>query len=130
MQSSHVTSSNEDFSRDFPCYHQVSVTTINIKNSGLLVRSQDGDEENSAARRKLIAWDKAPHCGKRRKKIGIGEKKIGELSEPRGSLGRGKGGGASQVVPGPTFTAVKRVKFAIVKRNTSKLRLLLSLSKV
>ena len=28
------------------------------------------------------------------KKIGIGEKKIGELSEPRGSLGRGKGGGA------------------------------------
>ena len=94
MQSSHVTSSNEDFSRDFPCYHQVSVTTINIKNSGLLVRSQDGDEENSAARRKLIAWDKAPHCGKKEKKIGIGEKKIGELSDPRGSLGRGKGGGA------------------------------------
>ena len=29
-----------------------------------------------------------------------------------------------------TFTAVKRVKFAKVKRNTSKLRLLLSLSKV
>ena len=28
------------------------------------------------------------------------------------------------------FTAVKRVKFAKVKRNTSKLRLLLSLSKV
>ena len=28
------------------------------------------------------------------------------------------------------FTAVKRVKFAIFKRNTSKLRLLLSLSKV
>ena len=42
----------------------------------------------------LIAWDKAPHCGKKEKKIGIGEKKIGELSEPRGSLGRGKGGGA------------------------------------
>ena len=29
-----------------------------------------------------------------------------------------------------SFTAVKRVKFAKVKRNTSKLRLLLSLSKV
>ena len=28
-----------------------------------------------AARRKLIAWDKGPHCGKKEKKIGIGEKK-------------------------------------------------------
>ena len=24
----------------------------------------------------LIAWDKAPHCGKKEEKIGIGEKKI------------------------------------------------------
>ena len=32
--------------------------------------------------------------------------------------------------PGIQFTSVKRVKFAKVKRNTSKLRLLLSLSKV
>ena len=28
------------------------------------------------------------------KKIGVGKKKIGEQSEPRGSLGREKGGGA------------------------------------
>ena len=41
-----------EFSRRFPCYNRVSVTT-NIKNSGLFVRIQDGDEENSAARRKL-----------------------------------------------------------------------------
>ena len=40
------------FSRHFPSYNRVSVTT-NIKNSGLLVRIQDGDEENSASRRKL-----------------------------------------------------------------------------
>ena len=37
------------FSRHFSCYNRVSVTT-NIKNSGLLVRIQDGNEENSAAR--------------------------------------------------------------------------------
>ena len=40
------------FSRNFPYYNQISVTT-NIKNSGLLIRIQDGDEENSTARRKL-----------------------------------------------------------------------------
>ena len=40
--------------RHVPCYNRVSVTT-NIKNSGLLVRIQDDDEENSAARRKLRA---------------------------------------------------------------------------
>ena len=41
-----------------------------------------------------LAWDQVPHWGKRRKKIGVGEKKkIGERSEPRGSLERGKGGG-------------------------------------
>ena len=42
------------FSRHFPCYNWVSNTT-NIKNNGLLVRIQDGDEENSAAQRKLRA---------------------------------------------------------------------------
>ena len=40
-----------------------------------------------------LAWDQVPHWGKKKKKIGVGEKKIGERSEPRGSLGRGKGGG-------------------------------------
>ena len=40
------------FSRHFPCYNRISATT-NIKKSGLVVRIQDGDEENSAARRKL-----------------------------------------------------------------------------
>ena len=74
MRVRQVTSSNEDFSRHFPCYHRVSVTT-NIKNSGLLVSIQDGDEENSAAQRKLMAWDQAPHYGKKEKKIGIGKKK-------------------------------------------------------
>ena len=43
-----------ELSRHVPCYNRVSVTT-NINNSGLLVRIQDGDEENSAARRKLRA---------------------------------------------------------------------------
>ena len=33
-----------------------------------------------------LAWDQVAHWGKRRKKIG-------ERSEPRGSLERGKGGG-------------------------------------
>ena len=42
------------FSRHFPCYNRISVTS-NIKNSGLLVIIQDGDEENSAVRRKLRA---------------------------------------------------------------------------
>ena len=39
---------------------------------------------------------------------------------------------SGKLPPTPTlsFTAVKRVKFAKVKRNTAKLRLLLSLSKV
>ena len=41
----------------------------------------------------LIAWDQAPHWGKKEKKIGVGEKKkIGERSEAQGSLGKGKGG--------------------------------------
>ena len=35
-------------------YNQVSVTT-NIKDSGLILRIQDGDEENSAGRRNLRA---------------------------------------------------------------------------
>ena len=54
------TSSNEFKRRfsyslaTFPCYNWISVTT-NITNSGLLVRIQDGDEGNSAARRKLRA---------------------------------------------------------------------------
>ena len=39
------------FSCHFPCYNRISVT-INIKNSGLLVRIQ-GNEEHSAAQRKL-----------------------------------------------------------------------------
>ena len=34
------------FSRHFPCYNRVSVTT-NIKNSGLLIRIQDGDKERA-----------------------------------------------------------------------------------
>lgn len=37
----------------------------------------------------MIAWDQAPHCEKKEKKIGVGEKKkIGERSEPKGSLAR------------------------------------------
>ena len=42
----------------------------------------------------------------------------------------GGGGGGRGFWAKLIFTAVKRVKFAKVKRNTSKLRLLLSLSKV
>ena len=42
------------FLATFRATDRVSVTT-NIKNSGLLVRIQDGDEENSAARQKLRA---------------------------------------------------------------------------
>ena len=34
------------FSRHLPCYNRISVTT-NIKNSGLLVRIQDGDEKTA-----------------------------------------------------------------------------------
>ena len=46
-------------------------------------------------------------------------------------VGRGGGGGGGRGFWAKLiFTAVKRVKFAKVKRNTSKLRLLLSLSKV
>ena len=40
------------FSRHFSCYNRISVTT-NIKNSGLLVRIQDGNEVYTAAQRKL-----------------------------------------------------------------------------
>ena len=37
----------------------------------------------------MIAWDQAPHCEKKEKKIGVGEKKkISQRSEPRGSLAR------------------------------------------
>ena len=40
-----------------------------------------------------LAWDQAPHCGKKEKKSALAKKnKIDERSEPRGSLGRGKGG--------------------------------------
>ena len=41
-----------------------------------------------------LAWDQAPHCGKKEKKTALAKKtiKIDERSEPRGSLGRGKGG--------------------------------------
>ena len=44
----------------------------------------------------VVAWDQAPHCGKKEKKPAFAQKKkkIGERSEPRGSLGRGKSGGA------------------------------------
>ena len=48
------------FSRQFSCYNRVSVTT-NMTNSGLLVRIQDGDEENSAVRRKLTV-NKGQFC--------------------------------------------------------------------
>ena len=40
------------FSRHFPCYNRISVTT-NIKNSSLLVRNQDGNEVYTAAQQKL-----------------------------------------------------------------------------
>ena len=37
----------------------------------------------------MTAWDQAPHCEKKEKKIGVGEKKkISQRSEPRGSLAR------------------------------------------
>ena len=40
-----------------------------------------------------LAWDQVPHCGEKGEKVGVGEKnKIDERSEPRGSLGSGKGG--------------------------------------
>ena len=39
-----------------PCYNWVSVTTNN-KNSGLLVRIQDGDKQNSAAERQKLGAD-------------------------------------------------------------------------
>jgi len=44
-----------------------------------------------------VALDQTPHWRKMGKKISVGEKKkkIGERSEPRGSLGRGKGGALS-----------------------------------
>ena len=32
----------------------------------------------------FTAWDQAPYWGKREKKIGVGEKKVAERSEPRG----------------------------------------------
>ena len=45
------------FYRDVPHYNRVSVTT-NIKNSSLLIKIQDGDEENSTEWRELraILW--------------------------------------------------------------------------
>ena len=42
------------FSHHFRGYNRVSVTT-NIKKGGLLVRIQDGDEENSTVHQKLMA---------------------------------------------------------------------------
>ena len=43
-----------------------------------------------------VAWDPAPHWGKKKKKICVAKKKkCGERNEPGGSLGREKGGGVS-----------------------------------
>ena len=42
-----------------------------------------------------VAWDQAPHCERKEKKSAWAKKKkkkIGERREPKGSLGRGKGG--------------------------------------
>ena len=40
-----------------------------------------------------VAWDQAPHCEKKEKKSAWAKKKnIGERREPKGSLGRAKGG--------------------------------------
>ena len=52
------------------------------------------------------------------------------MNDSGGPEGVGGGGEGWRWRGTPWFTAVKRVKFAKVKRNTSKLRLLLSLSKV
>ena len=50
----------------------------------------------------VLAWDQALHWGKKEKKIGVDEKKqIGERSELRGSLERGKGGVAWRHLPRP-----------------------------
>ena len=44
-----------------------------------------------------VAWDPAPHWGKKEKKICVAKKKkkCGERNEPGGSLGREKSGGGS-----------------------------------
>ena len=42
-----------------------------------------------------VAWDQAPHWGKK-KKINVGEKKKSK-KKPSGSLGRGKSGGLSSL---------------------------------
>ena len=42
----------------------------------------------------MLAWDQAPHCGKKEKELAFVKKKIRKQSELRGSLGRRKGGGA------------------------------------
>ena len=44
-----------EFCRHVLCYNRISVTTLNIKNSGFLVWIQDGNEEKREARRKLRA---------------------------------------------------------------------------
>ena len=65
-------------SRHVPCYNLVSVTT-NINNSGLLVRIQGGDEENSAARRKLkgdVKGDFAAELDRTEKKIDAKDKDL------------------------------------------------------
>ena len=41
---------------------------------------------------RFLAWDQAPEKGE---KIGVGEKEVGEQSEPKGSLGRGRDVGAA-----------------------------------
>ena len=76
---------------------------------------------------RLLAWDQASHCGKKEKKIGVGEKKkIGEQSEPRGSPGRRNGGGPSggprflpTAEPGPRLLAYENR----LSRATSRVRL-------
>ena len=50
---------------------------------------------------RFLAWDQAPEKGE---KIGVGEKKVGEQSEPKGSLGRGRDVGAAPPFPLPQDT--------------------------
>ena len=68
----------------------------------------------------MTAWDQAPHCEKKEKKIGVGEKKkIGERSEPRGSLALGS-------LRSPIIFLFDRAPFFAISPTTepgSKLRL-------
>ena len=58
----------------------LALSTRDIRRHSVTIPTQDH-----------IAWDQAPNWGKK-------EKKIGERSELRGSLMRGKGGGASAAI--------------------------------